>query len=132
MRVLIVEDEPLIALSLAAELKLAGHEVLGPSGDADEAFCLLARESADLALVDADLQGSMGGIELARALQDERELHTLLLTREPAATHAQADVALGMISLPFDPSDIPDSIDIAKIVMEGGQPPNPPRSLHLF
>ena len=81
MRVLIVEDEPLIAMSLAAELKLAGHEVIGPSGDAHEALCLLERHCADLALIDVDLQGPMGGIELARALQIECDLPTLLLTK---------------------------------------------------
>lgn len=132
MRVLIVEDEPLLALSLAAELKHAGHEVLGPSGDADEALCLLERQCADLALVDADLGGSMDGIELARALHAECELPTLLLTSEPADTHAKADAALGMITLPFDPAEIPESVDIAKIVLEGGKPPAPPHSLRLF
>lgn len=132
MRVLIVEDEPLIALSLAAELKLAGHEVIGPSADADEALCLLERQCADLALIDVNLQGEMDGIELARALQIECELPVLLLTNEPAATHEQANAALGMITLPFDPSDLPESIHVAQIVMEGGQPPAPPLSLRLF
>jgi DNA-binding response OmpR family regulator len=132
MRVLIVEDEPLIALSLAAELKLAGHEVIGPSADADEALCLLERQCADLALIDVNLQGQMDGIALARALQLECELPTLLLTNEPAATHEQANAALGMITLPFDPSDLPESIHVAQIVMEGGQPPASPVSLRLF
>ncbi|NLG77721.1 MAG: response regulator [Xanthomonadaceae bacterium] len=132
MRVLIVEDEPLIALSLTAELKQAGHEVVGPSRDADEALCLMERQCADLALIDADLQGSMDGVELARALYVECEIPALLLTSEPTETHAHAYGALGMIALPFDPSDIPESIDIARIVLEGGQPPSAPRSLHLF
>jgi DNA-binding response OmpR family regulator len=132
MRVLIVEDEPLIALSLAAELKLAGHEVIGPSADADEALCLLERQRADLALIDVNLQGQMDGIDLARALRMECQLPVLLLTNEPSVTYEQAHAALGMITLPFDPSDLPESIHVAQIVMEGGKPPAPPLSLRLF
>ena len=132
MRVLIVEDEPLIAISLAAELKHAGHEVLGPSGDANEALCLLEQQCADLALIDVDLHGSMGGVELARALQANSETPALLLTSDPAETHASSDAALGMITMPFDPADILESIQVAQVLIEGGQPPTPPHSLRLF
>lgn len=132
MKVLIVEEEPLIAMSLAAELELAGHEVLGPSADADEALCLLDRQSADLALIDTGLPGPISGLELTAVLHAECEVPTLLLTREPAAAHAHAAGALGVITLPFNPADISDSIEAAAIVLRGGEPTAPPRSLQLF
>ena len=134
MRVLIVESEPLIAMSLAAELKLAGHEVLGPSIDAAEALCLAGEQHADIALVDAALEGTMGATELARMLQAHCEVPVLFLTTEPAMTHEHADAALGMISLPFDPSDIPQTIQAAQTLLRGEQPAprTVPHALQLF
>lgn len=134
MRVLIVEHEPLIAISLADELRLAGHEVLGPSADADEALCLAGDQNVDLALVDVGVRGHMDGIELARTLHVQCDIPTLLLTTEPAAGYANTDAALGMITLPFDPAEIPESIQAAETVLRGGQPapPTVPHSLELF
>lgn len=134
MRILIVEHEPLIALSLAAELRGAGHEVLGPSNDGDEAVCLACDHSADLALVDAGLSGSMSGLELARALQTECHVPVLLLTTQPANLRASSDAALGLIALPFDPAELPETVHAADIVIHGGRPPksNLPHSLRLF
>jgi two-component system, response regulator PdtaR len=135
MRVLIVENEPLIAISLAAELRLAGHDVLGPSTDADEALCLAGDHKADLALVDVELHGTMDGIELARTLHAQCDVPTLLLTTEPVAAHAHnSDAAMGIITLPFDPSELPESVHAAETVLRGGEleAPNIPSSLQLF
>ena len=136
MRVLIVESEPLIAMSLAAELRLAGHEVLGPSIDAAEALCLAGEQHADIALVDAALESTMGmgATELARMLQAHCEVPVLFLTTEPATTHEHSDAALGMISLPFDPSDIPQTIQAAQTLLRGEQPAprTVPHALQLF
>jgi DNA-binding response OmpR family regulator len=134
MRVLIVESEPLIAMSLAAELRLAGHEVLGPSIDAAEALCLAGEQHADIALVDAALEGTMDAAELARSLQAHCEVPVLFLTTEPATTHEHAGAALGMISLPFDPSDIPQTIQAAQTILRGEQPAprTVPHALQLF
>lgn len=134
MKVLIVEDEPLIALSLAAELKGAGHEVLGPSGDPDEALCLAGEHRADIALIDLSVHGTSNGVELARALHATCDIPVLFLTTEPSVAHENADAALGVITFPFNPSDIPESLEAAEIVMHGGSPtpPSVPQSLELF
>jgi DNA-binding response OmpR family regulator len=134
MRVIIVLDEPLIAMSLAAELKLAGHEVIWPSGDAAEALLLARDHQPDIALIDAGLDGAMGAVELARALQVQCDVPVLFLTTEPDLTNENADAALGMISLPFDPSEIPKTIEAAREVMQGGSPSprTVPHSLQLF
>lgn len=134
MRVLIVEPEPLIAMSLASELRLAGHEVLGPSVDAAEALCLAGEQHADIALVDAKLDSTMDATELARTLQAHCDVPVLFLTTEPAVTFEGADAAFGMISLPFDPSDIPQTIHAAETFLKGEQPAprTVPHSLQLF
>lgn len=134
MRVLIVEDEPLIAMSLAAELKLAGHDVLGPSGDAAEALCLAGEQDAELALIDTALSSSMDAVELARTLRAQCNVPALFLTTEPTHFNEHSDAALGMITLPFDPADITQTIQAAERVLQGDRPMprTVPHALQLF
>ncbi|MFL5295827.1 MAG: response regulator [Phenylobacterium sp.] len=69
-RVLIVEDRYLIASEMADEVQRMGGKVLGPSRDLKAAQEILAREGADIALLDINLDGeevySLAG-QLARS-----------------------------------------------------------------
>lgn len=56
-RILLVEDEPLIAMEIEAELLSAGCEVIGPAGTLAGALRLVAESSCDAALLDANLGG---------------------------------------------------------------------------
>jgi DNA-binding NarL/FixJ family response regulator len=67
MKVLVVEDEPLVALDIAAVLKDAGCTVIGPAGDLAAATKLIEENAFDVALLDANLNGQGVG-ELAQAL----------------------------------------------------------------
>jgi PAS domain S-box-containing protein len=67
-RVLIVEDEALIAMDMEAQLTAAGWDVIGPAGTIDEALALIDATSFDVALVDANVRGRPVG-EIALALQ---------------------------------------------------------------
>ena len=70
-KVLLVEDEPLIALDLAYILREVGAEVLGPYPDAAGAIALLANCRPDAALLDHGLaDGCAGAIAKALALAD--------------------------------------------------------------
>jgi CheY-like chemotaxis protein len=66
LRVLVVDDEFLIADYIAMLLEEAGHIVVGPAGSASEALAMLQRDgAADAAVLDIRLPGGMDGIELA-------------------------------------------------------------------
>lgn len=66
LRVLVVDDEFLIADYIALLLEEAGHTVLGPAGSATEALELLQDDAAaDVAVLDIKLPGNMDGIDLA-------------------------------------------------------------------
>ncbi len=66
MRVLVVDDEFLIADYIALLLAEAGHVVVGPAGSAVEALDLLGNGAAvDAAVLDIKLPGGMDGIALA-------------------------------------------------------------------
>lgn len=56
-RFLIVEDEPLVAMDIGAQLTDAGAAVLGPAGNTSSALTLIEQEQFDAALLDANLGG---------------------------------------------------------------------------
>jgi two-component SAPR family response regulator len=56
-RVLVVEDEFMVALEIQAMLERNGYSVLGPASTVDVALRLLAQEQPDLAVLDVNLHG---------------------------------------------------------------------------
>jgi response regulator of citrate/malate metabolism len=69
-RVLIVEDEILIALALEAEVKDLGFDVCGLAANARKAIAMAMEGKPDLAVMDIYLNGARDGIETARVLRD--------------------------------------------------------------
>ena len=68
-RLLIVEDEPIVALDLKQELEQLGCEVLGVAESADEALVAAGVHRPDLALMDVRIVGSVDGIQTAGLLR---------------------------------------------------------------
>lgn len=56
-RVLVVEDEPVVAMEMEAQLASAGCIVIGPAGRIDRALALVGKGGIDAALLDANLNG---------------------------------------------------------------------------
>jgi DNA-binding response OmpR family regulator len=56
-RILVIEDEPLVAMELESNLSAAGCEVVGPAGTLEQARSLVAQADFDAALVDVNLAG---------------------------------------------------------------------------
>ncbi|SHI37947.1 response regulator [Wenxinia saemankumensis] len=69
MKVLVVDDEALIALDMVGIVEMAGHSVLGPAFSLDAGFSLLETEVPDVALLDIDVGGRLVW-PLARRLVD--------------------------------------------------------------
>lgn len=69
IRVLVVEDQPLIAMDLEDLLVSRGYAVLGPKASVADALDCIARVTPEAALLDIDLHGETSfavGIELKR------------------------------------------------------------------
>lgn len=65
MKVLVVEDEPIIRLGMVSSIEDAGYSVI-EAASADEAVARLAQDSeVGLVVTDVDMPGSMDGIKLA-------------------------------------------------------------------
>lgn len=67
-RILIVEDEPVIAMDIEAELEMRGWRVVGPAGTVSRALDLLNAEEVDGAVLDINLQGT-DSFEIADVLK---------------------------------------------------------------
>lgn len=70
MRILIAEDDPVIAIGLTTRLKALGHEPLGPAADGQHAVELAREDPPDLYLFDVDMP-RLDGLAAARLLADE-------------------------------------------------------------
>jgi two-component system, response regulator PdtaR len=70
MRILIAEDEPIIALALAQRLRRLGHDPIGPARDGIEAMQVARAHRPDLYLFDIDMP-RLDGLRAAQALADE-------------------------------------------------------------
>jgi DNA-binding LytR/AlgR family response regulator len=80
MRVLIVEDEPLVALELEELLLDEGFEVVGSATDAAQAIDLGRRHRPDVAFLDLNLADGLTGPRIAKTLVHERLATVVFVT----------------------------------------------------
>ena len=133
MRILIVEDECLIALALADSLEQGGHEVLGPAGTMDEALALCeATAQPDLAVLDSDLRDGSSGVDVARALLHRWGVLSIFASGQVAEARRAQDIAFGCISKPYHCETVLRSLEMAHRVIGGGGPEAVPAGLELF
>ena len=90
-KVLIVEDEALIALSLREVLVLVGFDVVGVAATVGDALCIAQNTPPDIAIFDVRLAGKRDGIEGAVQLRRILNIPVLFLTAQgDEATRARA------------------------------------------
>jgi two-component system, response regulator PdtaR len=68
LKILLVEDEPLILMDIEFQLRQAEHEVISVD-NADSAIDVLVSRLIDVVLTDIDMPGSMDGLKLAAAVR---------------------------------------------------------------
>ncbi len=115
IKILIVEDEMLIAAKISTLLTELGYEVVGILAHAEDALLQAEENVPDIALLDIRLKGKMDGVELALALQKERELPIIFLTANAdEATFNRAKVAkpYAFIPKPFKKVDLQRAIEL--------------------
>jgi two-component system, response regulator PdtaR len=80
MRILIVEDEAVLALDLGDMLEAEGYTVVGPARNGRRALELFQQHPVDLVLCDIHIQGDWDGIETAQQLRALRPVPLIYLT----------------------------------------------------
>ena len=77
---LIVEDEAIVALDLAAQIQDLGHKVLGIADNAEDAIRLAREKQPDLVLMDVVIKGPRDGVEAAQVIQRDLAIPVVFLT----------------------------------------------------
>lgn len=132
MIVLIAEDNALLAFMVEDALEESGHTVLGPASTPATAIQLAEQTRPDLAIIDIDLEDKMSGVELARLLKQRWDVPALFATGQSAVARANSDAALGMVTKPFSPAAIVQSIEAARRLLRGESRVEAPPELEWF
>jgi CheY-like chemotaxis protein len=82
-RILIVEDEQIIAADLAIQLERGGYEVIGMAIAGEEAVEIAGRTKPAVVLMDVRLAGQMDGPEAARLIQHDTGAAIVFITAYP-------------------------------------------------
>lgn len=115
-RILIVEDEVLVARDLQQQLKALGYVIVGIAATGMRALELVAETQPHLVLMDIRLQGSMDGIATAEQMRQRYALPIIYLTAHAdAATVERARVTepFGYILKPFEERELRTVVEMA-------------------
>jgi PAS domain S-box-containing protein len=115
-KLLIVEDEPIVALDLKQELESLGCEVVGVAESADEALAVAELMHPDLALMDVRIVGSMDGIQTARLLRSAYQVPAIFLTSysdDTTIARAAREMPYGYLTKPFQSRELKASLQVA-------------------
>ncbi len=132
MVILIVEDEALIGMAMRMVLRIEGFRVMGPVGTKTEALARAADERPDLAFVDVRLHGLPEGIDVARELRDRHGTTVIFVTGQPERARAARDVALGVITKPYNPLALLRAVEVAADARAGRAIARAPPGIELF
>lgn len=115
-KVLIVEDEPIIAADLRDRLTDLGFEVMANVNSGEEALLKVQYESPDLILMDVQLAGKLDGVETALLLRETTDAALIFLTSnsdEATFRRARRAQPQAFISKPFRGRDLAHAIALA-------------------
>ncbi|MBK5265660.1 MAG: response regulator [Alphaproteobacteria bacterium] len=128
-KILIVEDEPLVAFDNEHFLTQAGYEVVDTVDSCAHAELVIRHATIDLVLADIKLTGKRSGIDVAQIAHD-KGIAVLFVTAfcSDDAKH----LAIGCLSKPYAQRDLLTSIEIADSILRGKKPGRLPRAFKLF
>ena len=115
-RIMIVEDERILALDLAETLDELGYTVAGMASRGDEAIELARRLDPQLILMDVGLDGDLDGIATAETIRDEHDVPVVFLTAhadDDTLHRATSSDAAAYLVKPFKAPDLRCVIEIA-------------------
>ena len=131
MRLLLVEDEPFIALDLQLLSMSAGHEVVGVADSLETALELAASEIPDAALVDINLRDGFSGVQVSRALTGARRCAVGFVTGNAEQIPADFAGALAVLEKPFTQAGVEEMLGILQDACDGRSPGDQPRYARL-
>ncbi len=131
-RILIIEDEALVAMELRFVLEDLGHEVVATVADAASAREIVRETEVDLALVDIHLSDGPTGVALGRELGQELGVTVLFMTANPGMVRQGVAGTIGVLSKPTDERAVQTAVDYALRRRQGQPVQYAPPELQLF
>ena len=122
LRILVVEDEVLIALELECLLEDLGHVSVGVAGCAADAIALGRTARPDVALVDIHLVDGPTGVEVARALSGDPRVTVVFMTANAKRIPPDFAGALGVIAKPYSERVVASALDYVAQCRAGRTP----------
>ncbi|MGH7003620.1 MAG: response regulator [Alphaproteobacteria bacterium] len=115
-RVLVVEDQALIALSLIADLSSLGCEVVARSATGERAIELARHYAPDIVFMDVHLGGDINGIEAASRIRLDCLACIVFITAHadgPERARMEALSPAAILGKPYDPQDLANVVQLA-------------------
>lgn len=128
-RILIVEDEPLVAFDNEHFLRDAGYDVIGAVDTVPDAIRHLDGPLPDLVLADVNLSDGGNGRDVARAAREKGV--PLMFVTGACPVDAQA-LAVGCLAKPYSQRDLLGAIEAVDARLSGKEPKRLPRGFTLF
>lgn len=115
-KILIVEDESIVALNIKNRLEKLGYAVVATISSGEVAIQTAAETSPDLVLMDIKLKGKIDGIEAATTIRSQLQIPVVYLTAyadDETLNRAKLAEPYGFILKPFESRDLCTAIEIA-------------------
>ena len=120
MKVLVVDDEPLIRLGLAMTVEDAGYDVVEAGNAAQAISCLEADDSIRAVLTDVDMPGDMDGIRLAHYVRHRwPPVSLVVLSGKVGVARHELPTGVEFLSKPFSDNAIRNLLK-SLVPFEGG------------
>ncbi|TVQ51077.1 MAG: DNA-binding response regulator [Saprospirales bacterium] len=116
VKVLIVEDEPIISADIEFTLGTADYKVVGIAHSSLKALDMLASRQPDMVILDINIKGDKDGIELAEIIREKYNIPFLFLTSysdKVTLERVKPTLPYGYIVKPFKERDLLSSVEIA-------------------
>lgn len=115
LRILIAEDDPLVAVTLSDQLAELGHDVIAVASDGEEAVTMAHEDRPDIAILDIKMP-NRDGISAAEEITREFDLPILMLTAysdRPLVLRAAEAGALAYLLKPVAAEELSASLALA-------------------
>lgn len=116
INILIVEDESIVAMDLAAGLEMDGYHIAGVADNTEEAIAIFKDEVVDIVLMDIHIIGDTDGIDTAAALLKIREVPVIFLTAfadQKTVERVKQICPAAFLSKPYSIANVRISIELA-------------------
>jgi response regulator NasT len=118
MRILVAEDDPVIALGLAERLRTLGHEPIGPVGDGEQAVAMAKHSLPDLYLFDIEMPTLDGLAAAAQLAEDGFRRPVVVITGVDDPSLVERSIASGIsayLTKPIDDRELEAAIKLAHL-----------------